>query len=68
MIGALFEKKEVQELVYLLKREMEELRNELQEPDINHLVKRVMEERYQLLFKIYKRFAASDDCLRYLRQ
>lgn len=68
MIGALFEDKEAQELEYLLKKEMEELRAEIQEPDLNHLVKRVMEERYHLLFAIYKRFAPEQDYLKYLRR
>jgi hypothetical protein len=68
VIGALFEDREAHELEYLLKKEMEELSAEIEEPDLNHLVKRVMEERYRLLFTIYKRFAPEQECIRYLRR
>lgn len=68
MIGALFEDHEVRELEYLLKKEMEALSCELQEPDLNHLVKRAMEERYRLLFNIYKRFVPKQECMKYMRQ
>ncbi|TCP24203.1 hypothetical protein EV207_12676 [Scopulibacillus darangshiensis] len=67
MLGALFLDKEACEVEYLIKKELEELIFELNDERINHVVKRAMEERYQILFKILLRFTTQSDCLRYLR-
>ncbi|TLS35477.1 hypothetical protein [Pseudalkalibacillus caeni] len=67
MLGLLIDFKEVKELEYLLKKEMEELLLDLGDKRIDCLVKRAMEERYQLLFRIFKRFASPSDCTKYMR-
>ncbi|MBM7646901.1 hypothetical protein JOD45_003135 [Scopulibacillus daqui] len=67
MIGALFLEKEIIEIEYLVKRELEELLFDLNDKNINHIVKRAMEERYQILFKILCRFASHQDCMKYMR-
>lgn len=68
MIGLLLNYKEVQEIEYLLKKEMEELLLDLSDPRIDSVVKREMEEEYQLIFTIYRRIASPKDCMKYIRQ
>jgi len=67
MLGLLINFKEMQELEYLLKREMEELLLDLQDPRIDGIVKRAMEERYQLIFNLFRRIASPSDCSKYIR-
>lgn len=67
MQGGLFLEKEVEELKYLIKRELEELLLDLNDSRINDVVKVAMEERYQLLFKLLLRFSSPNDCLKYMK-
>ncbi|MFT4415769.1 hypothetical protein ACLM5H_18070 [Fredinandcohnia humi] len=67
MIGLLIDQKEVKELEYLLKREMDEILFDVEDKRIDHIVKRAMEERYQILFRLFKRIADPTDCTRYIR-
>ena len=59
MLGLLLTIKEAREIEYLLKKEMEELLLDLEDERISGLVRRAMEERYKLLFNIYRRFVSS---------
>lgn len=67
MLAFLVNKREIKELEYLLKREMEEILHDLNDSRIDHGVKAAMEERYQVLFNFFKRFASERECSRYLR-
>jgi hypothetical protein len=67
MLGMLINHKEMKELEYLLKREMEELLHDLEEPRIDAIVKRAMEERYKIIFGLFKRLASPQECRKYLR-
>ncbi|WP_209125350.1 hypothetical protein [Alkalihalobacillus sp. BA299] len=67
MLGFLLNMKEVQEVEYLLKREMEELLLDLTDPRIDNIVKKAMEEKYQIIFGIYRRFASPKECTKYIR-
>lgn len=67
MLGVLLNEKEVQELEYMLKREMEELLLDLEDERIQSVVKRSMEERYQIIFQMFRRFASPTECSRYMR-
>ncbi|WP_246946193.1 hypothetical protein [Bacillus pinisoli] len=67
MIGFMLNTMEQKELEYLLKREMDEILHDLQDHRIDHIVKRAMEERYQILFKLFKRVATPQECSKYLR-
>jgi hypothetical protein len=67
MLGLLVNDKEIKELEYILKREMEELLHDLGDSRIDRVVKHAMEERYQLLFKLFTRFAPSKECSKYFR-
>ncbi|MFD1778926.1 MULTISPECIES: hypothetical protein [Fredinandcohnia] len=67
MIGLLVDQVEVKELEYLLKREMDEILFDVEDARIDHIVKRAMEERYQILFRLFKRIADPTECSRYIR-
>ncbi|WP_059105478.1 hypothetical protein [Shouchella shacheensis] len=66
MFGLLLTDKEVQEVEYLLKRELEELLQDLADPKIDGVVKRVMKEKYQLVFGLYKRFAPPNERMKFV--
>ncbi|MFN7253305.1 MAG: hypothetical protein ACK4M9_21395 [Anaerobacillus sp.] len=67
MIGVMLNNKESQEIEYMLKRELEELLLDLTDSRIDGIVKRAMEERYKIIFGLYKRFAAPKECYKYIR-
>ncbi|GLB61340.1 hypothetical protein [Cytobacillus sp. NCCP-133] len=67
MKGMLINQKEVKEMEYLIKREMDEISFDLMDDRIDHIVKRAMEERYQILFSLFQRVATPSDCLKYMR-
>jgi hypothetical protein len=68
MIGLLINAKEVKEIEYLIKREMEEILFDLEDDRIDHIAKRAMEERYKVLFSLFRRIADPVDCLKYMRK
>jgi hypothetical protein len=67
VLGFLVNQKELKELEYLLKREMDEILHDLQDSRIDHIVKRAMDERYQILFNLFKRVAPPTECTKYMR-
>lgn len=68
MIGLIINQKEVDEIIYLLKREMDELLFDLKDDRISHTLKKGMDERYDILYNIFKRMASPQDCLLYLKK
>ncbi len=68
LLGLIVDFKEMQELEYLLKREMDELLFDFEDSRIDNVVKKAMEERYQILFNLYRRIASPVDCAKYMRQ
>jgi hypothetical protein len=66
MLGVLINEKELKELEYLIKREMDEILFDLKDERIDHIVKRSMRERYQILFSLFKRVASPTECLKYM--
>jgi hypothetical protein len=68
LLGFLFSTKEVQELEYLLKRELEEMLLDFSDKRIDYLVKRAMEERYSILFRMYARVASPNELSKYVRR
>ncbi|MBM7096694.1 MULTISPECIES: hypothetical protein [Alteribacter] len=67
MFGLMLNAKETQEMEYLLKRELEELLLDLTDSRIDGIVKRAMEERYQIIFRMYKRFVNPKEYMKYMR-
>jgi hypothetical protein len=68
MLGMLVNEKEVKEIQYLIKREMDEILFDLKDERIDHIVKRAMEERYKILFSLFKRVASPNECFKYIRK
>ncbi|MDQ0340228.1 glutamyl-tRNA reductase [Caldalkalibacillus uzonensis] len=68
MLGLLLTKKEAQEIEYLLKKELEELLLDLEDKRIDGLVRRAMEERYKLVFRLYGRFVPPQELSKYVRK
>ncbi|WHY86505.1 hypothetical protein QNH39_00945 [Neobacillus novalis] len=68
MFGLLINEKEVKEMEYLIKREMDEILFDLRDERIDHIVKRAMEERYKILFTLFRRVASPNECLKYMRR
>jgi hypothetical protein len=68
MFGLLINEKEVKEMEYLIKREMDEILFDLRDDRIDHIVKRAMEERYKILFTLFKRVASPNECFKYMRR
>jgi hypothetical protein len=67
MLGLLVNEKEIKEIEYLIKREMDEILFDLKDNRIDHIVKRAMEERYKILFTLFRRVASPHECLKYMR-
>jgi hypothetical protein len=68
LVGILLNHEELNEFEYVLKKEMEELRLDLEDQKLDQVVKRVLEERYQILYRLFCRFAKPSDCRSYLRK
>ncbi len=66
MLGLMMNEMEQKEIEYMLKREMEELLLDLSDSRIDHIVKRAMEERYQILYNLYRRFVPEKESLKYI--
>ncbi|QHE50730.1 hypothetical protein [Pontibacillus sp. HMF3514] len=66
MLGLMINEIEQKEIEYLLKREMEELLLDLSDSRIDHIVKRAMEERYQILYNLFRRFVSEKESLKYI--
>jgi hypothetical protein len=67
LLGLMINDREKQEIEYLLKREMDEILFDLKDSRIDHIVKRAMDERYKILFSLFKRFASHKECLKYMK-
>lgn len=66
MIGFMLNQKEIKELEYLIKREMEEIIFDFTDSRIDQVVKRAMAERYRILFQLFKRIASPSECNKYI--
>ena len=67
MLGILINEQEVEEIGYLIKREMDEILFDLKNDQIDQVIKQAMDERYQILFKLFRRVAPPNECLKYMR-
>ncbi|MCE7793915.1 hypothetical protein K8O68_16090 [Salipaludibacillus sp. CUR1] len=68
MLGFMCNGKEAEEMEYLLKRELEELLLDLTDDRLDGLIRHSMEERYKIIYKLYKRFASPKDIIKYVRK
>jgi hypothetical protein len=68
LVGMMLNHLELNEFEYVLKKEMEEIRFDLEDQKLDRIVKLVLEERYQVLYHLFCRFAKPADCRRYMRK
>lgn len=66
MIGLLVNEIEFREIEYLVKRELEELLMDLDDPRIDNDVKLAMRKRYKGLFDLFKRVAPTQEYMKYM--
>lgn len=65
-LGLLINHMEQKEIEYLVKRELEEILMDLEDPHLEQSVKQTIRKRYKVLFKIFQRVAAEQECLKYI--
>ena len=68
LLGFMLTKEEKKEMEYILKRELEELLFDFEDERIHEVVKKAMEERYKIIFCLFRRVANAEDCIRYVRK
>lgn len=66
MLGLLINKMEQKELEYLLKRELEELLMDLEDPRIDPMIKKAMRNRYITIFQLLRRVVPEGEYLKYV--
>ncbi|MEK3889055.1 hypothetical protein [Bacillus sp. FSL K6-3431] len=66
MIGILITNDEKEEIVYLLKREMDEILFDINDPRMEQTIIKSMEVRYKTLFNLFKRVASEYECMNYI--
>lgn len=66
MLGLLINEEEKREIYYLIKREMDEILFDLGDSRIDESVKNSMRKKYVRLFKLFKRVADEEECMKYL--
>ncbi|SEO73982.1 hypothetical protein SAMN04488134_1121 [Amphibacillus marinus] len=66
MLGLLVSEREVKEIEYLIKRELEEILFDIEDSRIDSVVKDTMQQRYRVLYQLFRRIASHQDVLRYL--
>lgn len=66
MLGLLINNREQDEMIYLLKRELEEILMDLDDQRIDKSVKTSMIKRYRVLFQLFQRVASEQECMQYM--
>lgn len=66
MFGVIINEKELRELEYMIKKEMDELIFDLEDTRIDIVVKKAMYDRYRILFQLFRRVATEQDVLKYI--
>jgi hypothetical protein len=67
MLGFIFNEKECKELEYLLRKEMDELIFDLNDHRIEGSLRKAMDDRYHVVFQMYRRIAKSKNVTKYVR-
>ncbi|MEI7028279.1 hypothetical protein [Paenibacillus sp. y28] len=67
MLGFLFNPKECKELDYVLRKELDEILFDLNDHRLDADMKRAIESRYKVIFRMYARMASPKELSRYAR-
>lgn len=66
MLGMIINEQELQELEYMIKKEMDELIFDMEDTRIDLVVKKAMYDRYQTLFQLFRRVANDHEVQKYM--
>ncbi|MGL4819182.1 MAG: hypothetical protein ACRC5C_04290 [Bacilli bacterium] len=66
MLGLLISEKELKEIRYLLKREMDEMLYDLHDHRMNKRLRSSVEKRYDTLFQLLLRVGPPSECQKYI--
>jgi hypothetical protein len=66
VIALLITEKEKRELIYLMERELDELLFEIQDRRMEGEIKEIIDDRYRIVFSLFKRIASHDACMKYI--
>lgn len=66
MLGLLVSELEINEMEYLVKRELEELLMDFEDERIENIVKDAMQKRYKVLFNLFRKIASEEECSKYI--
>ncbi|MGF9712610.1 hypothetical protein [Paenibacillus naphthalenovorans] len=67
MLGFLFNERECKELNYVLRKELDEMLFDLNDQRIDTDIKKAIESRYKVIFRMYARLASPKEISRYAR-
>ncbi len=67
MLGILLNDRECREFDYVLRKEMDEMLLDLNDIRIEQEIKKAIESRYKIIFRMYARLASSKELSRYAR-
>ncbi|MEH7456279.1 hypothetical protein CON65_20340 [Bacillus pseudomycoides] len=68
MIGIMMTREEQKEMQCILKRELDELLFDFEDERIHNVVKKTMEERYKIIFCLFRKVANAEECISYVRK
>ncbi len=66
VIALLLKENELDEIHYLLRREMDDLLYDFRDDRVDDLVKITLQKRYKVLFNLFKRVASPKECMTYM--
>ncbi|MEB3103485.1 hypothetical protein [Ferviditalea candida] len=67
MLGMLYNDRECRELNYMLRKELDEMLLELNDSRIDGEIRKAIEMRYTVIFRMYARLASSKELSKYAR-
>ncbi|MGD9678305.1 MAG: hypothetical protein AB7V16_08175 [Vulcanibacillus sp.] len=67
MLGFIFNDRECKEIEYLLRKELDEMLLDLSDNRLDGLLRKAINDRYHIIFKIFFRFGDSKDLTKYIR-
>ena len=65
MLGILFNDRECRELHYILRKELDEMLFDLRDTRLDPDMRKAIESRYKVIFRMYARLASPKDLSRY---
>lgn len=66
-MGFLFDERECRELDYILRKELDDMLFDLADSRIDEDIKKAIEGRYKVIFRMYSRIAQPKELVKYVR-